>query len=86
MLIGAGILERTARAGERRIYYRLRSGTWDGVPRGAPSLTGADPGGHRAGAVVAGDEADVRLRDVREVYVWLEEQLEQHLQNRRATR
>ena len=31
LLIGAGSLERTVRAGDRRIYYRLRSGTWDGV-------------------------------------------------------
>ena len=86
MLIGAGILERTARVGERRIFYRLRSGTWDGVLEARlRSLVRIREVCER-GLLSAGDEADARLRDVRDIYVWFVEGLEEFLRNRRTVR
>ena len=86
VLIGAGILERTARAGERRIYYRLRSGTWDGVLDARLRLLVRIREVTERGLLSAGDEADARLRDVRDIYVWFVEELEGLLRDRRAVR
>lgn len=86
MLIGAGILERTARVGERRLYYRLRSGTWDGVLEARLRLLFRIREVTESGLLSAGDEADDRLRDVRDIYVWFVEELEEFLRNRRTGR
>jgi DNA-binding transcriptional regulator GbsR (MarR family) len=86
MLIGAGILERTTRAGERRIFYRLRSGTWDGVLEARLRLLVRIREVTERGLLLAGDEADARLRDVRDIYEWFVEELEELLRTRRTIR
>ena len=84
MLIGAGILERTARAGERRIYYRLRSGTWDGVFEARLRLMVQIKEVAECALAAAGGEADSRLMDVRDVFAWTVHELEEQLKRRRA--
>ena len=85
MLIGAGILERSARAGERRIYYRLRSGTWDGFLEARLRLMTRVLAVTERALDSAADEADSRLLDMRDGYEWMVGELEKFLRKRRVT-
>jgi len=85
MLVGTGLLERTAVPGERRIYFRLRPGGWEGALetrlRAATQLrVVADRAMDRSGG-----EADERLTTMREVYAWFEGRLDELLIERRTS-
>ena len=85
MLVDTGLLERVARPGERRIYFRLRPGGWEGALetrlRAATQLrVVADRAMDRSGGA-----ADERLTNMREVYAWFEGRLDELLIERRAS-
>ena len=83
-LVGTRLIERTARPGDRRIYYRLRPGGWEGALetrlRASTRLREvADRAVHTSGG-----EADERLKDMRDVYAWFEGRLDDLLLERRG--
>jgi len=84
MLIGTGMLERLAHPGDRRIHYRLRSGSWEGALEARlRTLSQLRVVADRA-IRSAGDDADERLHDLHDVYAWFEEQLDNLLAKRRT--
>jgi DNA-binding transcriptional regulator GbsR (MarR family) len=85
VLIGSSMLERVAHPGDRHAYYRLRSGTWDSVLE-ARLRTLVRLGEVAGRALLAADEADQRLSELRDVYAWFELQLDDLLAKRRAER
>jgi hypothetical protein len=74
-LITAGMLERVSRPGERRLYYRLASGSWD-APLEAKlrALTRLRQVADR-GITAAGNRADYRLIEMRDAFAWFEDQM-----------
>jgi hypothetical protein len=84
-LITAGMLERVSRPGDRRIYYRVASGSWD-----APLQAKLRALGHLRqvadkGIAAAGNQADYRLTEMRDAFAWFEGQLGQHIENRQQS-
>lgn len=83
-LVGTGLLERTARPGDRRIYFRLKPGGWEGALetrlRAATELRQVADRAMRS----SDGEADDRLTAMREVYSWFEGRLDELLVERRA--
>ncbi|MHB8294687.1 MAG: GbsR/MarR family transcriptional regulator [Acidimicrobiales bacterium] len=82
-LIDLGMVERRARTGDRRTYYKLRPGAWDRALRARLAMVAGLRRVADAALSEAGDEADDRLRDMRELYAWFEEQTGKLLANRR---
>ena len=84
-LVDTGLLERVARPGERRIYFRLRPGGWEGALetrlRAATQLRVVVD--RAMGS--SGGESDDRLTDMREVYAWFEGRLDELLIERRSS-
>jgi hypothetical protein len=75
MLVATRLLERTARPGDRRSYYRLRPGGWDGTLEvRLRALTQLREVADRA-LQAAGGRADDRLRNMRDAYAWFEQRL-----------
>jgi DNA-binding PadR family transcriptional regulator len=72
-LCDVGIVEKVARPGDRRIYYRVCSPGWERVLESRfRALTEIRRVADRAlGA--AGGEADARLREMRDTYALMEE-------------
>jgi len=86
LLIGGGMLERVAHRGDRHIYYRLRSGRWEAVLEARlRTLVRLREIADRC-LLFAGDEADDRLQELRDVYAWFEDHLDELLAKRRAER
>lgn len=83
-LIAAGMLERVSRPGDRNTYYRLASGSWD-APLQA-KLRALSRLRHVAdkGIAAAGNRADYRLIEMRDAFAWFEDQLDQHIKQRRG--
>lgn len=74
-LVGAQLLERTARPGDRRSYYRLRPSGWEGALEvRLRALTQLREVADRA-LQAAGGRADDRLRNMRDAYAWFEQRL-----------
>ena len=73
-LISTGLVERIARPGERRLYYRFRPGGWERMLRAR--LEGA-----ARMRVIADDalarapEPPVRLSEMRDMYAWFEDNM-----------
>jgi DNA-binding transcriptional regulator GbsR (MarR family) len=85
-LIRTGMLERVAHRGDRRIHYRLRPGSWEGALEARlRTLSQLRLVADRA-IRSAGDDADERLQDMRDVYEWFEDQLDELLAKRRSRR
>jgi DNA-binding transcriptional regulator GbsR (MarR family) len=75
MLVDSGMLERIARPGDRHIYYRLHPGGWErALEVRFHALVQLRKVADRA-LDSAGDEADHRLRDMRDVYARFETNL-----------
>jgi len=86
VLIGTGMLERVAHRGDRRIHYRLRSGSWEGALEARlRTLSQLRIVADRA-IRSAGDDADERLQDMHDVYAWFEDHLDELLAKRRTGR
>ena len=83
LLVGAGVLERATRPGDRRIYYRLPIGTWDGVLEARLRTLMRIREVVDRGLSAGGDQADARLRDVRDVHAFMQEELEGLLRERK---
>jgi DNA-binding transcriptional regulator GbsR (MarR family) len=82
-LIGIGMLERAAHAGDRHMYYKLRAGGWEVALRSRlRTLTGIREVADRA--LLAATGADDRLHDLRDVYAWFENRLDELLAQRRT--
>jgi DNA-binding transcriptional regulator GbsR (MarR family) len=86
MLVATQLLERTARPGDRRIYYRQRPGGWEGAleARLRASIQLREVTDRALHA--ANGRADDRLREMREVYAWFEDKLDELLAERRSGR
>jgi DNA-binding transcriptional regulator GbsR (MarR family) len=83
-LIGIGMLERAAHPGDRHMYYQLRAGGWELALRSRlRTLTGIREVADRA--LLAATGADDRLHDLRDVYAWFENRLDELLAQRRTT-
>jgi hypothetical protein len=81
-LIAAGMLERVSRAGDRQIYYRLVSGSWDAPLQAKLRALGRLRHVADKGIAAAGDRADHRLIEMRDAFGWFEDQLADHLAQR----
>lgn len=80
-LVGTGMLERAAHPGDRHIYYRLRAGGWESALHSRlRTLVRIREVADRA--LQANPRADHRLHDLRDVYAWFEEQLDELLARR----
>jgi DNA-binding transcriptional regulator GbsR (MarR family) len=83
-LIGIGMLERAARAGDRHMYYKVRAGGWEVALRSRlRTLVGIREVADRA--LLAAPGVDDRLHDLRDVYAWFENRLDELLAQRRTT-
>ncbi|WP_214414683.1 GbsR/MarR family transcriptional regulator [Sphaerisporangium fuscum] len=82
-LITAGMLERVSRPGDRRIYYRLASGSWQAPLEAKLRALGRLRQIADQGVASAGDRADHRLIEMRDAFAWFETQLDQLLEHRR---
>ncbi|MCI4675927.1 GbsR/MarR family transcriptional regulator [Candidatus Mycolicibacterium alkanivorans] len=85
-LITAGMLERISRSGDRQIYYRLASGSWDAPLEAKLRALGRLRQVADKGIAVAGNRADYRLIEVRDAFAWFEDQLDQHIKQRQQPR
>ncbi|HME47838.1 hypothetical protein [Mycobacterium sp.] len=81
-LIAAGMLERVSRAGDRQIYYRMASGSWDAPLRAKLRALGRLRQVADKGIAAAGDRADHRLIEMRDAFGWFEDQLARHIADR----
>lgn len=81
-LIAAGMLERVSRPGDRRIYYRLASGSWDAPLRAKLRALGHLRHVADKGIAAAGAKADYRLIEMRDAFAWFESELGRHIKNR----
>jgi len=81
-LAGLGFLERVAYPGDRRIYYRVRSAGWDlALAARLRTLAQLRAVADRALAAAGGGDHQ-RLQDMRDVYVWFEDQVAELLAKR----
>ena len=85
-LITAGMLERVSRPGDRRIYYRLASGSWDAPLEAKLRALGRLRQVANKGIAAAGHRADYRLIEMRDAFAWFEDQLDQHIKQRQQPR
>lgn len=81
-LITAGMLERVSRPGDRHVYYRMASGSWDAPLQAKLMALGRLRGVAERGIAVAGDQADYRLTEMRDAFAWFEDQLGQYIKQR----
>ncbi|WP_214323700.1 GbsR/MarR family transcriptional regulator [Nonomuraea sediminis] len=82
-LITAGMLERVSHPGDRRIYYRLASGSWQGPLEAKLRALGRLRHVADQGIAAAGNQADYRLVEMRDAFAWFEDQLDHLIRNRR---
>jgi DNA-binding transcriptional regulator GbsR (MarR family) len=76
MLVDSGMLERIARPGDRHFFYRLHPGGWErSLEARFQTLVELRKVADRA-LDSAGDEADDRLRDMRDLYARFENNLD----------
>lgn len=86
VLVAMHLLERTARARDRRRYYRLRPGGWvRALEQRLRTSTQLRDIADRT-MTAAGPHADSRLRDMRDAYAWFESALDELLARRTAAR
>ncbi len=83
-LIAAGMLERVSRRCDRRIYYRLASGTWDPPLEAKLRALGRLRQVAERGIESAGGRADYRLIEMRDAFAWFEDQMEQYVKQPRS--
>ena len=81
-LIAAGMLERVSRRGDRRIYYRLTSGSWDAPLDAKRRALGRLRQVADRGIKAAGGRADYRLIEMRDAFAWFEDQMGQCVKQR----
>jgi hypothetical protein len=84
-LITAGMLERVSRQGDRKIYYRLASGSWDAPLAAKLHALGRLRHVADKGIAAAGKRADYRLIEMRDAFAWFEDQLDEHIKQRRQS-
>jgi hypothetical protein len=84
-LITAGMLERVSHRGDRHIFYRLASGSWDAPLEAKLRALGRLRDVAERGIVAAGDRADYRLIDMRDAFAWFEDQMEKFIKQRRSS-
>jgi DNA-binding transcriptional regulator GbsR (MarR family) len=85
-LISTGMLERVSRPGDRRIYYRLRSGSWaPPLEARLRALTRLREVADRA-IKAAGERSDHRLIEMRDTFAWLEDRLGEYVALRHPSR
>lgn len=75
-LITAGMLERVSRPGDRRLYYRLASGSWDAPLRAKLAALRRLRRVAERGLAAAGERADDRLVEMRDAFAWFEDQMD----------
>jgi hypothetical protein len=85
-LITAGMLERVSRQGDRKIYYRLASGSWDAPLAAKLRALGRLRQVADKGIEAAGKGADYRLIEMRDAFAWFEGQLDELIKQRRQSR
>jgi DNA-binding transcriptional regulator GbsR (MarR family) len=78
-LISAGMLERVSRRGDRRIYYRLASGSWEAPLEAKMRALGRLRDVAERGIQAAGGRADYRLLEMRDAFAWFADQMAQYL-------
>lgn len=83
-LIVAGMLERASRRGDRHIYYRLASGSWDAPLEAKLRALGRLRQVAERGLVAAGGRADYRLVEMRDAFAWFEDHLDHYVKQRRS--
>jgi hypothetical protein len=83
-LITAGMLERVSHRGDRRIFYRLASGSWDAPLEAKLRALGRLRDVAERGIAAAGDLADYRLIDMRDAFAWFEDEMEKYIKQRRS--
>ncbi len=83
-LIAAGMLERVSRRGDRRIYYRLASGSWDAPLDAKLRALGRLRHVAERGIESAGGRADYRLMEMRDAFAWFEDQMDEYVKQRRS--
>jgi hypothetical protein len=81
-LITAGMLERVSRPGQRQIYYRLASGSWDAPLEAKLRALSRLRYVADKGIAAAGNRADYRLIEMRDAFAWFEAQLDRHIKQR----
>jgi len=84
-LITAGMLERVSRPRDRKIYYRLASGSWDAPLQAKLRALSRLRQVADKGIAAAGKRADYRLIEMRDAFAWFEDQLDQHIKHRRGS-
>jgi hypothetical protein len=85
-LIAAGMLERVSRAGDRHTYYRMASGSWDAPLEAKLRALSRLRQVADDGIAAAGNRADYRLLEMRDAFAWFENQLDEHIKQRRHTK
>jgi hypothetical protein len=83
-LITAGMVERVSRRGDRHIYYRLASGSWDAPLEAKLRALGRLRQVAERGIEAAGGRADYRLTEMRDAFAWFEDQMGQYLKQRQS--
>jgi hypothetical protein len=83
-LIAAGMMERVSRRGDRRIYYRLASGSWDAPLEAKLRALGRLRQVAQRGIDSGGGQADYRLIEMRDAFAWFEDQMEHYVKQRRS--
>jgi hypothetical protein len=83
-LISAGMLERVSRRGDRHIYYRLASGSWDAPLEAKLRALGRLRQVAESGIEAAGGRADYRLIEMRDAFAWFEDEMGQYLKQRQS--
>jgi DNA-binding MarR family transcriptional regulator len=78
-LITAGMLERVSRPGDRHIYYRLASGSWEAPLEAKLRALGRLRQVADRGISSAGGQADYRLIELRDAFAFFEDQLDSYL-------
>jgi hypothetical protein len=80
------MLERVSRQGDRKIYYRLASGSWDAPLAAKLRALGRLRQVADKGIAAAGKRADYRLIEMRDAFAWFEDRLDEHIKQRRQSR
>jgi hypothetical protein len=80
------MLERVSRAGERRIFYRIASNSWDGPLQAKLRALARMREVADRGIAAAGDDVDFRLTDMRDAFAWFEHHLREHIAQRAIDR
>ena len=75
MLARAGFASRVSFPGDRRIYYQLQSEGWQRLLRDRVHVLGQARAVAEQALDASGDPAHARLREMRDVYGWLESTL-----------